>query len=561
MAQEQTAPGGPDLTKGVAFADFAGGKLVGHVGDEEVLLVRSGAEVFAIGAHCTHYHGPLAEGSWSARACAVPGITPASICAPAKRCARPRLSPLACWKVEQRDGRIFVKDKRAQPKPRGRAAAADAPGKIVIVGGGAAGFAAAEMLRRRDYRGSIVMLSDDDAPPVDRPNLSKDYLAGSAPEDWLPLRPDEFYAENDIELRLNTEVAGIDVETRARSRSPAASKIHLRPAVAGDRRRAGAAVRSPAPIQPHVHTLRSLADCRAIIERRQDARAARWCIGASFIGLEVAASLRARDIEVHVVAPETRPMERVLGPQLGDFIRALHEEHGVVFHLGETASRDRGRARDAQGRRRARRRSRRRRRRRAAAPGAGRSRPASRSTAASWSMPIWRRARPASIAAGDIARWPDPHTGEAIRVEHWVVAERQGQTAARQHARAAASASTPCRSSGASTTTCRSTMSATPSGGTRSRSTAISTAKDCLRALSDATAACSRSPRSSATSPASRPSWRWSRAPRRNGSPAHRSAGRPAGHSRGKFARIFLKISRRQIPAPSPCRIGLPGRT
>ena len=70
------------------------------------------------------------------------------------------------------------------------------------------------MLRRRDYRGSIVMLSNDTTAPVDRPNLSKDYLAGSAPEDWLPLRPDAFYPDNEIELRLNCEVLGINVHTR-----------------------------------------------------------------------------------------------------------------------------------------------------------------------------------------------------------------------------------------------------------------------------------------------------------------------------------------------------------
>src|SRR6202043_1038218 len=125
----------------------------------------------------------------------------------------PALSPRIVWQVEHDGDHIFVRQKRAQPKPRGKGST-DAPGRIVIIGGGAAGFAAAEMLRRQEYRGSIVMLSNDAVPPVDRPNLSKDYLAGSAPEDWLPLRPEDFYADAAIDMRLNTEVASIDTKAR-----------------------------------------------------------------------------------------------------------------------------------------------------------------------------------------------------------------------------------------------------------------------------------------------------------------------------------------------------------
>jgi NADPH-dependent 2,4-dienoyl-CoA reductase/sulfur reductase-like enzyme len=82
-----------------------------------------------------------------------------------------------------------VAPKRAAAEP----ASGKAPSEIVIVGGGAAAFAAASRLRLEQYQGRIVMLSSDDAPPVDRPNLSKDYLAGNAPEDWVPLRPPSFY--------------------------------------------------------------------------------------------------------------------------------------------------------------------------------------------------------------------------------------------------------------------------------------------------------------------------------------------------------------------------------
>ena len=119
-------------------------------------------------------------------------------------------SPIATWDVEQRDGKIFVHEKRAQTKTKPRANPGE-PKRIVIVGGGAAGFAAAEMLRRQKYDGGLVMLSSDSAAPVDRPNLSKDYLAGKAPEEWLPLRDQSFYTDNAIDLRLNTTVAAIDV--------------------------------------------------------------------------------------------------------------------------------------------------------------------------------------------------------------------------------------------------------------------------------------------------------------------------------------------------------------
>ena len=407
------------------------GKLVGHVGNEEVLLVRSGSELFAVGAHCSHYHAPLADGIVVGQSVRCPWHHACFDLRSGEAVRAPALSPLDCWTVEQRDGRIFVKEKREQAKPQAKTQAktiANAPEKIVIVGGGAAGFAAAEMLRRRGFGGGIVMLSHDDGPPVDRPNLSKDYLAGSAPEDWLPLRSDDFYAENGIELRLNTDVIGIDVKTREVMVAGGKNLTYDRLLLA-----TGAEpVRLPIPggDQPHVHTLRSLADCRAIIEAAKGARRA-LVIGASFIGLEAAAALRARDIEVHVVAPEQRPMERVLGPQMGDFVRALHEEHGVVFHLQDTVIAIDGRRATLKSgavletdlvvvgvgvRPRL-----------ALAEQAGLTidrgvvvEPLSRDRAFAASMPpAISRAGPTRIPANN------------IRVEHWVVAERQGQTAAR----------------------------------------------------------------------------------------------------------------------------------
>jgi NADPH-dependent 2,4-dienoyl-CoA reductase/sulfur reductase-like enzyme/nitrite reductase/ring-hydroxylating ferredoxin subunit len=422
---EQSSASGPDLTQGISPSDLTDGRLVGHVGDDDVLLIQNGVELFAIGAHCSHYHGPLADGIVVGETVRCPWHHACFDLRSGEALRAPALSPVDCWKVERRDGRIFVREKLAQPKPR-RATVADAPRRIVIVGGGAAGFAAAEMLRRRGYDGSIVMLSADAAAPVDRPNLSKDYLAGSAPEEWVPLRPDEFYADNGIELHLDTEVSTVDVNVREVATAGGKAFAYDRLLLA-----TGAEpVRLPIPgaDQPHVHTLRSLADSRAIIAIAKTARRA-VVIGASFIGLEAAAALRTRDIEVHVAAPEAIPMERVLGREMGEFVRALHEEHGVVFHLqdtvtaidGKRATLKSGGALDAD----------------LVVVGVGVRPRLALAERAGLALDrgvtvnaFLETSVPDIFAAGDIARWSDPHSGQNIRVEHWVVAERQGQTAA-----------------------------------------------------------------------------------------------------------------------------------
>ena len=428
MSASQPETTGPDLTLGLATDTLADGKmLVGHVGEDAVLLARRGNEFFAIGATCTHYNGPLAEGLMVDDTVRCPWHHACFSLRTGEALRAPALSPVACWSTELVGDKVFVRDESGTGTERAASHRATGwPDKIVVIGGGAAGFAATEMLRRQHFEGGIVMLSDDDAPPVDRPNLSKDYLAGNAPEEWVPLREDTFYAEQGIDLRLKTTVASIDVHAREVVLADGSKIAYDRLLLA-----TGAEpVRLPLPGMdlPHVHTLRTLGDSRAIIARAATSRRA-VVMGASFIGLEVAASLRARGIEVHVVAPEKRPMERVLGPQLGDFVRSLHEEHGVIFHLEDTAIgidarqvtlKSGGRI-DAD----------------LVVAGVGvRPRLA---LAEKAGLAVDRgvtvneyleTSAPGIFAAGDIARWLDPHSGAPIRVEHWVVAERQGQTAA-----------------------------------------------------------------------------------------------------------------------------------
>ncbi|HEY7402310.1 MAG TPA: FAD-dependent oxidoreductase [Candidatus Angelobacter sp.] len=401
-----------------------GGPVAGQVGDEEAILVRRGDQFFAIGAHCTHYHGPLAEGLVVGDTVRCPWHHACFSLRTGEALRAPALDPVSCWRVERVGDTVFVREKltEAPKKPSGKL-----PASVVIVGGGAAGLAAAEMLRREGYAGSVTMISADESAPVDRPNLSKDFLAGTASEDWIPLRPPDFYTSKKIDLVLNARVAALDISVKRVLLENGKSYEYgaLLLATGAD------PVKLPVEgaTSSQIFYLRTYADSRAIIARAASAREV-VVVGASFIGLEVAASLRARGIAVNVVAPDHEPLERVMGPEVGKFIRSLHESKGVVFHLESTVSRvdgnkvtlSNGATLNAD----------------FIVLGVG-VRP-SLALAEKAGLTIDRgvvvneyfeTSSPGIFAAGDIARWPDPHSGERIRVEHWVVAERQGQTAAR----------------------------------------------------------------------------------------------------------------------------------
>jgi len=204
---------GPDLAVGIALTDLRDGEmLVGHAGGEAVLLARRGEEIFAVAATCTHYSGPLGEGLLVDATVRCPWHHACFDLRTGAPVRAPALNPIACYEVETKGGRVRVGAR--MPDRQSPVLEAKAPERIVIVGAGAAGHAAAEVLRREGYRGRLTMISADSAPPVDRPNLSKDYLAGNAPEEWIPLRPAEFFAEHDIELMLEARVRSLDTKGR-----------------------------------------------------------------------------------------------------------------------------------------------------------------------------------------------------------------------------------------------------------------------------------------------------------------------------------------------------------
>jgi NADPH-dependent 2,4-dienoyl-CoA reductase/sulfur reductase-like enzyme/nitrite reductase/ring-hydroxylating ferredoxin subunit len=424
MAEASSELEGPDFENGCKINNLKDGEMfLGHAFGEQVLVASRGDELFAIGATCTHYGGPLAKGLMVDCTVRCPWHHARFDLRTGEAIAAPALNDVPCYNIEKRGDRFFVTgkiDKKPARKPK------SSPASVVIVGAGAAGSAAAEMLRREGYDGPVRLIGADEFLPYDRPNLSKDYLAGSAPAEWIPLRPPEFYREQKIDALTNTTVTAIDPKAKHVTLSDGRSLGYgaLLLATGADPVR----LAIPGDDLPHVCYLRTLADSRRIIDKAKNARRA-VVIGASFIGLEVAWSLRERKLEVAVVGKGSLPLEKILGRDLGKVVHETHEAHGVKFHLGRTPAvigdrqvrLDNGTVLDCD----------------LVVVGIG-VRP---NTALAEKAGIatdngvlvnefLETTVPGIFAAGDIARWPDPRAGR-IRVEHWVVAQRQGQTAAR----------------------------------------------------------------------------------------------------------------------------------
>jgi len=420
-----------NFADGLLVRDLADGAIaVGKAAGDDVVLVRRGDEFFAVGATCTHYHGELSQGLVVGDTLRCPLHHACFSLRTGEALRAPALDPLPRWHVERIDDRVFVREKLPELGRKQLCRSADghmAPASVVIIGGGAAGLGAAEMLRREGYDGPLTLISADDWPPYDRPNLSKDFLAGAAPDEWMRLRLPEYYREQKIELLLNARVSALDIPAR---------QVHLENGTMyGFEALLIATGSEPVQLQiegatsSQLHYLRTFSNARAIVSRAASARRVA-VIGASFIGLEVAASLRSLGIAVDVIAPGSQPMERVMGPEVGLMVRELHEAHGVVFHMGETISKIEGSALLLTGggtveadfvvlgvgvR-----------------PSVTLADKAGLTTDRGIVVDEYLETSASGIfAAGDVARWPDPHSGEMIRVEHFVVAEQQGQVAAK----------------------------------------------------------------------------------------------------------------------------------
>lgn len=413
------------MKAGVEFGQLTEDEpLVGHYEGEAVILIRQGGDVFAIAATCTHYGGPLADGLVVGNTIRCPWHHARFCIHTGEAEGAPALNPLSCFKVRRQGNMVAIIGKTEAdfrvPHPQ-------SPSSVVIIGAGAAGAACADMLRTKGYAGPVTLVADEQPSPVDRPNLSKDYLAGSAPEEWIPLRTPDYYQSIQVELVTGNPASRI---------LPGEHRVSLRDGRTLDYGAlllaTGAEPRSlsiPGSDLPHVFRLRTLADSNTIIAK---AKHARKCvvIGSSFIGLEVAASLRSRGLDVTVIGQDAVPLENILGKELGSFVQRLHEKHDVQFVLEakplailvDKVEIDQGRSIDVD----------------LVVLGVGVSPRTSLADEAGIKVDhgvvvneMLRTSAADVFAAGDIARYPEPISGEQTRIEHWVVAERQGQAVAR----------------------------------------------------------------------------------------------------------------------------------
>lgn len=431
----------PDLAAGVAVDDLPdGGMLGGRVGDDDVLLARLGGgpeapEIVAWDAKCTHVGASLPSGLRRGDLVHCPFHHACFSLRTGEAVFAPAFAPLGRWEVAVADGRVRVLGRAAAPAPGQVAAVTVVNGRgvrrVVVVGGGAAGYAAVERLRRVGYDGALTLVSREPQVPVDRTKLSKGYLGGQAGRDGLPLAPADWYADSDVDLRLGAEVTSLDLAGHTVLLADGAELAFdaLVLATGAEPSRPDL----PGFDRPDVHLLRTVADADAVIAAVLGAGAAAGpggvvVFGAGFIGLETAAAVRDRDVEVTVVSLPGEPLAASLGDDLGGLVRSVHVEHGVRFVSGTAASWDGSALHLEDGT--------------AVAGsvlvvGAGVRPRTALAEAAGLEVDdgilvdaFGETSVPGVFAAGDVARFPDPATGAPIRVEHWAVAGRAGALAA-----------------------------------------------------------------------------------------------------------------------------------
>ena len=404
-----------------------------EVGELKILLTRLDGAFHAIGGECAHYGGPLAEGVLSGMHVTCPWHQARFHVKTGEVTDPPALDSMARFETKvQGDKVILVLPEKATgtvpPAMIRRDDQADSR-LFVILGGGAAGNAAAQKLRQVGYQGRILLISQESRLPYDRTSLSKGYLAGDMEAESLPLRSETFFREADIELQLGYRVAQVNPGTKTIifRYDETLTYDSLLLATGGQAKQ----LVVPGAGLPNVFTLRSADDCDHIMGAAAQASQA-VVVGASFIGLETAAALKKRGLDVTVVGRGLIPFERTLGPEIGAMLQTIQEENGVSFKLGRKVTRLEGEERVQE-----------------VVLDNGERLPADLVLAGIGVHPATDYLREVPLnpdgsitvdkylsvadglyAAGDIARFPDWRTGEHIRIEHWQVAELHGFTAA-----------------------------------------------------------------------------------------------------------------------------------
>ena len=396
----------------------------------EILITKIDGKFYAMDAHCTHYGAPLEEGVLCDGVIICPRHHACFNARTGDLMEPPAMNSLRNYEVKITGDEVIVNIPE-KPEP-GRV-----PGMVkqdtktdkrifIILGAGAAGNAAAQALREGGFKGYIIMITQENHLPYDRPNLSKAYLSGEAPAEWMPLRSDDFFKENGIEMLFNKKIKEVDIVKKEiltdKSEKFIFDKLLL--ATGGVPRK----LNIPGSDLKNIFYLRSFDDSDKIIQAAKSAEKV-VVIGASFIGMETAFSLSERKLDVTVIGPKKVPFENVFGREIGMLFKKAHEEHGVKFKLDAAISKFEGKDNveaivlengekiktDL------------------VVIGIG-VKPATDfikgielQKDGGIKVNEFLQVNDNIYAAGDIAQFPDLYSGQSIRIEHWRTAEQQGR--------------------------------------------------------------------------------------------------------------------------------------